>query len=237
MRQVGRELSMCGRFIDTVLFASASFPVSVKDSYASKLIYFTKLAERESRFRATFKSLRHTFDSPRPTAFWCHEDDEYYWRTLVLGRTKHKQGTLTRRTYKLFHVALRKLLRNQKKVFSKASPRLLSGPGGSCDVISQAVESLQDNTTDPGRFLAATKLLQGGKLFFTASGNPGFTGPGARVGDIVCVFNGSLTPHVIRRVPGQGKETYKFVGDAYVHGLMNGEVDEMNLQDREFVMV
>jgi hypothetical protein len=40
-------------------------------------------------------------------------------------------------------------------------------------------------------------------------------------GDVVCAIMGATTPFVIR--PEEGG-TYRFVGEAYVHGLMNGEI-------------
>jgi hypothetical protein len=43
-----------------------------------------------------------------------------------------------------------------------------------------------------------------------------------RVGDIVAIFYGASTPFLLRPVAGQ--ETYEFMGEAYAHGVMQGEV-------------
>jgi hypothetical protein len=44
----------------------------------------------------------------------------------------------------------------------------------------------------------------------------------AREGDSVAVLFGCSIPLVLRRVPLQ--ETWQIMGEAYVHGYMNGEV-------------
>ena len=43
--------------------------------------------------------------------------------------------------------------------------------------------------------------------------------------DTCCVIAGATVPFILRRVNG-GAE-YKLVGEAYVHGLMRGEVTDM----------
>lgn len=59
-------------------------------------------------------------------------------------------------------------------------------------------------------------------LFFTRKGYMGL-GPDVQGGDIVCIFFGAEVPFVIRP-----KDTYyELVGDAYVHGIMDGKVMEM----------
>ena len=45
----------------------------------------------------------------------------------------------------------------------------------------------------------------------------------AEIGDWVCVFAGCQVPLVIRSA-GNGK--WVLIGDSYVHGLMNGEVEK-----------
>jgi hypothetical protein len=44
--------------------------------------------------------------------------------------------------------------------------------------------------------------------------------PGIRKGDAICIFYGASTPFVLRF---DDNGTAKLIGDAYVHGLMNGE--------------
>lgn len=53
-------------------------------------------------------------------------------------------------------------------------------------------------------------------------------------GDVVCLLFGGSTPFVLRR---SINETFKFMGDAYVHGIMDGELMHSNLQKRLFRVV
>lgn len=57
-------------------------------------------------------------------------------------------------------------------------------------------------------------------------------------GDVVCVFNDSVSPFVLRKVDEVDARTrYKFVGDAYVHGLMYGEADGMEDEEEEGILL
>jgi hypothetical protein len=49
------------------------------------------------------------------------------------------------------------------------------------------------------------------------------------IGDEICIFFGMTTPVVIRRLDS---EHYKFIGECFVYGLMDGEVMEGLPQDR-----
>jgi hypothetical protein len=56
-------------------------------------------------------------------------------------------------------------------------------------------------------------------------------------GDLVCLLNGSPTLHVIRREKDRDSEVYRFVGDAYMDGMMHGEADTEELETRDLVFV
>lgn len=60
---------------------------------------------------------------------------------------------------------------------------------------------------------------QGRQFGITASGLMGWVPLAARVGDNVGLFAGCRVPFVIRAF----QEGYKIMGDAYVHGVTNGE--------------
>lgn len=51
------------------------------------------------------------------------------------------------------------------------------------------------------------------------------------------MLNGAITPHVLRRVVDREDGVYRFIGDAYVNGMMNGEVDEMGFKEQTIVLV
>jgi hypothetical protein len=79
-------------------------------------------------------------------------------------------------------------------------------------------------------FFNALANLNSRQLFMTAEGRIGFTLCGVQPGDSVCILNGAWVPHVLRKVDDRDGTVYKFIGDAYVHGLMYGEADEMNVE-------
>jgi hypothetical protein len=64
--------------------------------------------------------------------------------------------------------------------------------------------------------------------FRSAQGHVGMGPPDTQPGDKICIFFGSRFPHVIR--PGEAGR-YRLVGEAYVHGIMDGEImEEGNLK-------
>ena len=79
---------------------------------------------------------------------------------------------------------------------------------------------------------AAIKLR---RLGVTAKRYFGLFPRGAQIGDQVCVFTGACVPFVIRRHETEDK--YQLVGECYVHGIMDGEVEHMNdVQTREIYL-
>jgi hypothetical protein len=61
------------------------------------------------------------------------------------------------------------------------------------------------------------------------------TGPeGLRVGDIVCVLYGGDVPFILHP---DGKGQYTLIGECYVCGIMQGEALDMDLEEREFLLV
>lgn len=80
--------------------------------------------------------------------------------------------------------------------------------------------------------------LAGRQLFNTKEGRFGFTSRGVRAGDRVVVLNGSQTPHVVRRVEDlESEQRWKFVGDAYVHALMDGEAGELEFEEKDMIFI
>lgn len=91
---------------------------------------------------------------------------------------------------------------------------------------------------DLGIFGSRISMLRKRSFFTTEQGRFGFTSLGVRPDDVLCVFNGSQTPHVIRRVDDRdGEERYKLIGDAFVLDLMYGAADGMDVEEKTFVIV
>lgn len=79
----------------------------------------------------------------------------------------------------------------------------------------------------------------GRQLFLTKGSRIGYTIRGVKPGDKVCLFDGAPCPHVLRsaREGDNVVEKWRFVGDAYVHGLMNGEADGIDIDKKDIVLV
>jgi hypothetical protein len=88
--------------------------------------------------------------------------------------------------------------------------------------------------TPASTFMASLLMLRNRQLFNTEEGGKfGFTIQGVLPGDAVCAFNNASTLHVLRRVADRAGEVYRAIGDAYVHGLMNGEADNTNFKEQD----
>ena len=82
--------------------------------------------------------------------------------------------------------------------------------------------------------LSATPLVKigGRRLARTQRGHLALVVAGAREGDSVGIFQGGKTPLIIRAT---GTGTWQILGDAYVHGIMKGEVwDELKCEEIQF---
>lgn len=69
----------------------------------------------------------------------------------------------------------------------------------------------------------------GRRLALTAEGNPASIPWRAKPGDVVVVFLGARLPHILRPLHDG---YFEFLGDAYVYGLMGGEILKMGLETK-----
>jgi hypothetical protein len=95
---------------------------------------------------------------------------------------------------------------------------------------------------DPGTpaldFFAQLNYMQvRRRLFTTKSGRLGYGPVSAEPGDVICVFDGATVVHVLRLAESRGLEAYTLVGEAYVHGMMNGEIDSLGLRQDDITLV
>jgi hypothetical protein len=73
-------------------------------------------------------------------------------------------------------------------------------------------------------------MMQGRRPFMSSSGYVGLGPAGMLAGDLIVVLFGSHTPFILRSLEGN---QYLLVGEAYVHGIMDGEY--MDLEKEEVV--
>ena len=87
--------------------------------------------------------------------------------------------------------------------------------------------------------LGELERFQKKRLFWTDKGRFGFTAESVEPGDLVCVFDGAVILHVIRKVASleDGEERWRFVGDAFVDGLMSAQADGIDVDGEEFCIV
>jgi hypothetical protein len=80
------------------------------------------------------------------------------------------------------------------------------------------------------------KKIASRQFAVTEKGYMALVPPGTQTGDWVAVFAGAATPHILRPVT-EAKEEWRVFGDAYVHGLMNGEVFRKEVRGETIVLV
>lgn len=100
------------------------------------------------------------------------------------------------------------------------------------------MNSFRDPENPVTRLTARLCFTRDHQMINTKEKRFGFTCTGVQPGDVVCVFNDSVSPFVLRKVDEvDGKTRYKFIGDAYVHGLMYGEADAMKIDEEGILLV
>jgi hypothetical protein len=99
--------------------------------------------------------------------------------------------------------------------FAQHTPQLL--PGAS---ISQRLKWSITQRPDSGRFHEAfVRACVDRRFFVTRSGSMGVGPDSMMEGDVIAILFGGMVPYLLRSI-GSG---YKFVGECYVPGLMDGE--------------
>ncbi|PMD46045.1 HET-domain-containing protein [Hyaloscypha variabilis F] len=83
------------------------------------------------------------------------------------------------------------------------------------------------------RYYLAMQCLYDFRPFFSKKGYIGLAPEFAAPGDTICVILGAIAPYVLRKVSGGG---FELVGEAYVHGIMDGEAMDMGLDEEEFCL-
>jgi len=106
------------------------------------------------------------------------------------------------------------------------------------DLMKLAVLDLvmgQNNSDEHGayRLLIAQGFTYKSRLCFLEDGHVGWAPAEAEVGGVVCVLNGSVAPFALREIQDG---TFRFVGECYVHGLVNGEILHLGKEERDFVI-
>ncbi|KAF2027769.1 hypothetical protein EK21DRAFT_91278 [Setomelanomma holmii] len=165
-------------------------------------------------------------------------DLEIYYRTLRGDATNFDMITV--QLYEEFRLNGQLLRKVMKHLDTNPSSKV-----NGIDVINIPIEDqtdrdLMDATRDVFRlFCDMLQKLTDRQLFLSKEGGFGYAILGVQPGDVVCVFAGVPTPHILRNLDNAGDQSdrWQFVGDAYVHGLMKGEADAMDVEEKYIVLV
>ncbi|KAM5354050.1 hypothetical protein ACJ41O_000700 [Fusarium nematophilum] len=117
----------------------------------------------------------------------------------------------------------------------REKPRMSEGQLGKVHAALAGLD-LDLSTSDPQQTLVSSELgdyvyqlqdvARGRRPFCTSGGRIGIGPGGMEKGDLLYVLVGSQVPHILRRDDAHGR--MRLVGEAYAHGIMDGEAMEGN---------
>ncbi|KAE9376548.1 hypothetical protein N431DRAFT_529685 [Stipitochalara longipes BDJ] len=111
-----------------------------------------------------------------------------------------------------------------------------TNPNG--DFNTQQFQNLPDTPVTMKSFLERVRGVIWCRKFFLTAGRVrhkpyfGLAPPGTREGDLICILFGCSVPVILRKIPNNGKGLYNFIGECYVHGIMDGEALPAQLAKR-----
>jgi len=97
----------------------------------------------------------------------------------------------------------------------------------------QGIEAMNAISLKCMKYLEAMRLQTSRRPFLSISGYVGLAPEFTEQEDVLVVFCGAKFPYVLRR---NGDGTYTFVGEAYVHGIMDGEFVKIVREIKKFVL-
>jgi len=80
-------------------------------------------------------------------------------------------------------------------------------------------------------YVIAMEYLHNRRPFISTEGYVGLVPAHSRPGDIICILYGAIVPFVLRRATNGA---FKLIGEAYVYGIMDGEILERSPKDEIF---
>lgn len=91
-----------------------------------------------------------------------------------------------------------------------------------------------ETTLNAAALLAYSQVIKNRRVVVTKDWRLGIVPKDARVGDYVCILDGSHTPVILRML---SNGTYSVVGQAYIENVMRGEaVQQSNVREVDFVL-
>jgi Heterokaryon incompatibility protein (HET) len=144
---------------------------------------------------------------------------DVFWRTLVADRDSYGNEAPS-----IFGFACHGVFRDDLRFSSAYQDQIIKSPAGRIDTeYMRRVRSVVWNRS----------------LFLTKSGRVGLGPSNVQVGDAIAILFGCSVPVVLRptqREPKQAESHYRIVGQAYVHGIMNGEALPFEFENDNWVV-
>ncbi|KAF5617220.1 heterokaryon incompatibility 6 OR allele [Fusarium tjaetaba] len=155
-----------------------------------------------------------------------------FWRTLIgnvgLGTSSYPVAEDWVSKFAAFVLQARERVQARFANSSDAdveSPSLTPGIDSLLDVLKGDYREKEASDQDGGLYESTMHHVSWyRRLFLTSRGYLGLAHPSSQPGDEVVLLSGGRVPFVVHRVSTEMSKCYSIVGEAYVHGIMDGEL-------------
>ena len=144
------------------------------------------------------------------------------WRTLICDQERAPYTGLRRRATDMAHEG-QEVMKEMMALKHKADTLDVDDFN---DFMSR-MQRMQDRALNLHSYVGILSDLHNRRPFISDQGYVGMAPAHAAPGDIICVIFGAILPFVIRE-DGLKNSRYRLIGEAYVHGICDGEFIEKN---------
>lgn len=219
-----RMLAISGTPIDDILLVSEVYKVLDTESVLGRAVRRAVEDAREllTQFKAEYKMPSTYFNAqPWDTAFWQTMVGNLIMQEFPVQRVeKHHNEVLDTLLDSLAKETVREL--SYDSIRDMIPDHQIPEPGTYHEGdLSQLLERLSNQEPNNILYESICGMVPNHAFFITKSGFIGIGPPDAKPGDQVWVLSGGQVPFVLRKADADA--IYSLVGDAYVHGIMDGE--------------
>jgi len=171
-----------------------------------------------------------------------------FWRTLWMDvdfRTRSRADERALRLHNLWWWA--EMLRHSKTNIDQGKVPIDQGTATTLredEELLNALTTLHEKALIPLLSGHIASCSEGRTFFLSKQGYMGMAPGNACAGDNICILYGGRVPYLLRKVRVDLDSTphrWEFLGDAYVHGLMDGEamesIGDYMLDSRDFSLI
>jgi len=131
---------------------------------------------------------------------------------------------------------------NAPSWYHRACLECLAHVDANGDLNTNNLKGLKGASTTVVTFLERVQSIIWTRRFFESEGKPernrkpyfGLASPKARVGDVICIFFGCSVPVLLREFGSGDDQYFEFIGECYVHGMMDGEAVKTKSRPPEY---